>query len=160
MQQGCELQQAQLQPVLYFVSVVVVFIMSVMRNYTNQQTGFTLLEIVVTIVIIAMGTLAVATVSIGTGSINHQARQLALATAAIQQKMEADRNLPFASIPANEDFTSSLPAELASPRSAIATFTNVVAGLSRLDINVSYTDKNHTRSAQVSTLIYQQGIDR
>ncbi len=131
-----------------------------MDSTIKSQSGFTLLEIIVTITIIAMGTLAIASVSVGTGSINRQAQNLSLATEAAQKKMEADRNLPYASIPASEDFSASLPADLPTPKSATATLTTISPGLSRLDINVSYTDKSHTRNAQISTLVYQQGINR
>jgi prepilin-type N-terminal cleavage/methylation domain-containing protein len=128
-----------------------------------KNKGFTLLELVVTIGVISVGILSVVTVFANTTTINRQARNLALATEAAQQKLEAYRNLTYASIPGNEDFTSSLPSALLPPRSAIANFYDLspaVDGLRRLDISITYTEKGVLRKAHISTLISRQGINR
>lgn len=130
---------------------------------SNQQGGFTLIELVVTMTIIAIGAVAIIEIFVGIGNIDQQSRHMAVATQQLQIKVESYRNIAYASIPIGspaEDFTSSLPADLPSPRSATATITESPAGLKLIDVQISYTEGKVTKRVQVSTYASRHGIGR
>jgi prepilin-type N-terminal cleavage/methylation domain-containing protein len=130
---------------------------------SKSESGFTLIEVLVTSVVIAIATVAIVEVFISVDRLNRQSRNLADATQIAQQKIESYRNIAYSNIPASENFTSSLPATLAAPRSATASFHDLspaIPGLKQLDIVIYYTDGRARRDVQVTTMISQRGLSR
>lgn len=121
-----------------------------------------MIEVVVTTVLIGFLFIALSETIAGVQTLNRQARNYLSATEYVQHRMEYYRNAGYNAIPASEDFTSSLPGELGTPRSGVMTFTDlspVVANLKKMDITVSYKD-GATRTITITTLVAQRGIDR
>lgn len=135
------------------------------RLGNDNQAGFTLIETLVALVVIAMSVAAVLTAFIAVESLNRRARNLTIATQAANQQLETYRNTAYAGIPtgANQDLSSLLTPypSLGTPRSALATITEIdPAGLKQVDIAISYTESGKTKNVQVSTLIARRGINR
>lgn len=130
----------------------------------RDEVGFTLIEVVVTATFTTMAIIAIVSVFINIEDLNRRSRNLAIAAEIGQQKIESDRNLGYAAIPASEDFTSALPGnQFSAPKSAIASFVDLspaVSGLKTLNITMYYTENGHRRDIQISTLIAQRGINK
>ncbi len=128
-----------------------------------NQTGFTLIEVLVTVTFIAIASAAIIEIFISVERLNRQARNYTIVTQLAQQKVESYRNLAFGNIPASEDFTTSLPGNLGSPKSATTSFEDLTpakSGLKQLNIAIYYTEGNTRKDIQVTTLITERGIDR
>ncbi|HEX7259750.1 MAG TPA: hypothetical protein VF272_02350 [Candidatus Saccharimonadia bacterium] len=129
----------------------------------RSQNGFTLVELVVTAVFVTVASAAIITIFIVVGKLNKQARNMAVATALAEQKLEIYRDAGYHAIPTGapaETFTGALPANFGSPKSAVANVTTPQAGLKRIDIIITYTDDKRTKNVQISTLMTQRGINR
>lgn len=134
----------------------------VVKNLKSSD-GFTLVELVVTAVFISITLVAIINIFIFTGKLNKQARNLAVATALAEKKLEIYRDAGFNALPLGtpaETFTASLPASLGSPKSAVANISSPQAGLKQVDVMISYTDDKKTKKVQVSTYMAQRGINR
>lgn len=132
------------------------------RRILASQSGFTMIEVVVTTILIGFMFIALSESIAGVQTLNRQARNYLSANEYAQHRMEYYRNAGYNAIPASEDFTSSLPGELGTPRSGLMTFTDLspaIASLKKLDITISYKD-GAIRTIQLSTLVAQRGIDR
>lgn len=132
-------------------------------RYLNTQSGFTLVELIITATYVASVSAAIVGIFITVNKLNKHARNLSIATAIAQQKIETDRDAGYSAIPASDDFTAKLPTNFGSPKSAVATFSDLSpaqAGLKQLDVVISWKDNGGTKHVQLSTLVAQQGIDR
>lgn len=135
-----------------------------MVRITNPDTaGFTLIELIVTAAFTATMAVIIVEVFVNVGKTIRLSRNLAIATQLAQQQIEIDRNAGYTAIPASQDFSSQLPANFGSPKSATATFSDlspIQAGIKELDIAITWYDAGVQKNVQVSTLITHQGIDR
>jgi prepilin-type N-terminal cleavage/methylation domain-containing protein len=131
-------------------------------KHLNNELGFTLLEVIVTTIIIGFAFAAITDIVSSVDSLNRRSRNYVIATEYTQRQVENYRNAGFNAIPASADFTASLPPQLGSPRSGTATFTDLspaVSGLKSLNITIQYTD-GASRTVKISTLVAQRGINR
>lgn len=129
------------------------------------QAGFTLIELVIASMALAVMIVSVLTTFNNVENNNLQARNIVIATQVAQQQMEVYRNMTYASIPigSNQDVSSILSPypQLKTPRSATVNVTETVAGyLKQVDIDIKYTERGRTRHVQESTLISARGINR
>lgn len=130
----------------------------------NSEGGFTLIELVVTSVVLSTMFLAILGLFGTLRDINARANNLTIASEAAQQQLETFRNLPFSSIPSGTQNTTSQLASypmLGATRSSSSTVTLVDnRGLKQLDISLTYYDRGIQKQLQVSTLIALSGINR
>lgn len=128
----------------------------------QPEAGFTLIELTITAVVLALVVTAMASLFISVEDTNRQAKNYALAVQYEHQLMENARNSPYASLAAGStDFSSTLPPGLRSPRTGTTTITDIdPTNLKRLDIAISYTEHQHLRKVETSTYIARRGIDR
>jgi type II secretory pathway pseudopilin PulG len=131
----------------------------------KQQMGFTIVELVVTIVIAGIIIPSVAIALNNLAAVNHRARDYALANDIAQNKVETLRSDGYNSI--NEgtvDFSNELPSSMGSPKSASYTVTtpvaagNPVTGEKQIDINISFTEYNSPRNLTFRTYISELGV--
>lgn len=133
-----------------------------LNTQINSESGFTLIELVITTVVLALVVAAMASLFISVEDTNRQARNYALAVQYEHQLMENIRNSPYGGlVVGSTDFSATLPPDLRTPRTGTSTITEVdAAGLKRLDIAISYTEHQHVRKVETSTYIARRGIDR
>lgn len=132
-----------------------------MKHWQNSA-GFTLVEVIVTAAFVATASVAIIEVFVAIGGLNRQARDMAAVTQVAQSEVEDYRNTPFDNIASNPDFTSALPANIAGPKTATATITDLDPtnhNLKQLDVAISYTEGGVHKDVQVTTLITRRGID-
>lgn len=127
----------------------------------NKNTnGFTLVELIVAIAIIGVMASGITGLYIAIDNTQRKTRLLETATRAGEKKIEELRNNHYNSLP-NDDtitFTDELPDTLPAPRSGTITVSEPVAGIKRVDLNITYTDGRASRNVELSSLIGVLGI--
>ena len=132
-------------------------------KHLRGEDGFTLVELIITATYVAAASAAIVGIFIVVGKLNKEARNLAVATALAQQKIETYRDAGFTAIPTGspaETFSSVLPANFGSPKSATTTVTESPSGLKTVDVVITWVDDHRTKKVEMTTLIAQRGIDR
>jgi prepilin-type N-terminal cleavage/methylation domain-containing protein len=128
--------------------------------YQNKQ-GFSLVEIVVALALVSLMIVSLANLIVTIGVLQRQNRNSTLATRAAENKIEELRNNHYNTLPLSPpplDFTSELPPELASPRSATVTISEPNSGMRRLEIDISYREGLQTRNIKLSALLGNIGL--
>lgn len=126
---------------------------------TNRQSGFTVVELVVTIVAAGVIIPAVALALANVIGINHRARDLTLASSVAQSEAETLRSTGYNSLAAGTtSFTSQLPAAMGSPKSASYTISTPETGVKQIDISVTYSDYGASHTLTYRTYISELGV--
>ncbi|CAN5413424.1 hypothetical protein BH09PAT4_BH09PAT4_02040 [soil metagenome] len=133
------------------------------HNPNNQQreSGFTIPEVVITIVFIGFVALGITQLFTGIQDIQRRTGKLETATHAAQTEVEALRNNNYGQLinGVNINFSSQIPSSLNG-----ATGTVVVSepqtGIKRVDVTVTYKDRGITRNVKLSSLIGIIGISQ
>jgi prepilin-type N-terminal cleavage/methylation domain-containing protein len=125
----------------------------------QQQAGFTLVELIVTIGIVGLMVVGVTSLYITIEGTQRKTRLLETATRAGEKKIEELRNNHYNSLAdGNTDFTSELPVELPSPRSGTVTVSEPTPGIKRVDLNITYRDGRIDKEVELSSLIGVIGL--
>ena len=125
----------------------------------HRQNGFTIVELIITIVIMGFIIPAVAIGLTILAVINNRSRDLVLANMVAQNKVEILRGAGYNSINTGTiTFTSELPNSLGSPKSASYTVTTPQTGVKQIDVNISYTEYKNTRNVAYRTYIGELGV--
>ncbi len=125
----------------------------------KPQKGFTVAELVVSIVVAGIVIPSVALALNNLAAINHRARDQALANTIAQNKVETLRSIGYNSVSTGTvDFSSELPSSMGSPRSASYTISTPTTGEKQIDISISYTDYGASRSVTYRTYISELGV--
>jgi Tfp pilus assembly protein PilV len=123
------------------------------------QTGFTVVELVVSIVVAGIIIPSVALALNNLAAINHRARDQALANTIAQNKVETLRSIGYNSVSTGTvNFSSELPGSMGSPRSASYTVSTPATGEKQIDVNISYTDYGSARAVTYRTYISELGV--
>jgi prepilin-type N-terminal cleavage/methylation domain-containing protein len=131
-----------------------------MKNRLGNQSGFSLIELVVASTLLAIAGTSVVTVFVAVTNLNRQARNLTIATQKAQEKIEVYRNTSFNTISTGTtSFTGELPAELRSPKSGTIEVTDVEPDLKRIDITLTYNE-NRTKTVKLTTYATRRGLNR
>lgn len=139
--------------------------MTTLRRRPNcQQTGFTLIEQLLTATILSLIVIAVVEGFVGVGLINTRANAQTQADAYLQQQLEIVRNTPYTNLTTGaNDLSNGLSTFplLQNPRSATRTVTEITAGtLKRVDITITYTLAGRSKTVSTATLVSNKGINR
>ncbi len=133
------------------------------RSLLTSEAGFTLVELIVTTVFVAIASTAIVEIFITINKLNEQAGKLQTATALADQEIEQYRNVGYTALPTGTPavtFTNLLPANFGSSKSAVINVTTPQTGLKQMDVVIKYTDDDVPKTVELSTLIAQTGIDR
>lgn len=131
-----------------------------MNNKKNKQSGFTIVELIVTIAIIGIAAASISSMFITIQRMQKLAALRDSATRAAQSEIEALRNNNYASLTPGQqiNFTSSLPSSLPANKSGIAEISQPTDDLRRVDVTVSYTYSGKNYNVSLSSLIGVIGI--
>lgn len=125
----------------------------------QKQTGFTIVELIVSIVLIAASVPVMTGLVNLLGSLNDRSRDMASIHALTEHKSEALRSAGFSSLSnGTTAFTDELPQSVGLPRSATYTISSVSASLKQVDFAVSYNDHGTTRNLTYRTYIGELGV--
>ena len=132
----------------------------------KNQEGFTLIELILTTVVLATTMLAIFGLFITLSQINARANSLTIATQVAQRELELYRNLHYNAVNVGtEDHTASAGlagyTALGSPKSVIAVVTLTDPnGLKTVDITVNYADRGIAKKVRVTTYVALNGINK
>lgn len=125
----------------------------------KRQKGFTVVELIVTIVIAGIIIPAVAIALTNLAVINKQARDLVLANMLAQNKVETLRSIGYNSINnGTVSFTGELPSTMGSPKSASYTVTTPQTGIKQIDVSISYSQYKTTKDVAYRTYVSELGV--
>lgn len=132
----------------------------VMNMGHKREDGFTLVELLVTLLVVGV---VVSSVAILLSTIQQGQRQTALletATRAAQRQIEVLRNNQYGQLEPDQDidFTDDLPATLPDPKTGTVEVSEPAPGLRRVDVTVTYREGGQDRSVELSSLIGVLGI--
>jgi type IV pilus modification protein PilV len=85
-----------------------------LRNTMRKQHGFTLIEVMIAVVILAVGLLALMAMQIVSIKANAFSSEMTYSTMLAQEQLETLKNLPFTDADLTETETSGVPHELSS----------------------------------------------
>lgn len=125
----------------------------------RKESGFTLVELLVSIAVIGIVVTVVTTLFLSIQSTQRRTAYMETATRAAQRQMESLRNNNYNNLTAGQsiDFTNQLPASL-QDRSGTVTVSEPSPGLKRVDISVVYYEGDDQQEVNLSSLVGILGI--
>lgn len=128
-------------------------------DQNKSQKGFTLVELVTTIIIAGIIIPAVAIALTNLAVINKIARDKALANMIVQNKVETLRSSGYNSLNnGTTSFVADLPNTIGSPKSANYIVSSPATGVKQIDVSVSFTEYNVTKNLSYRTYISELGV--
>lgn len=130
--------------------------------YQLSEGGFTIVELLATIVVIGLVTLSIANLYYTTQTVERRSNYLDQATRAAQREIEILRNSRYSSLTPGQTitFTNDLPSSLPSNKSGTVAVTQPMAGLIRVDVTVSYKDAGKQQQVVLSSEIGEIGLSK
>jgi prepilin-type N-terminal cleavage/methylation domain-containing protein len=131
--------------------------MSIMKD---PQSGFTLVELLVTIILIGLTVGWLSGIFITVQNLQSQSQYTDMAARAAQREIETLRNDNYASLTPGQtiNFTSDLPSGLPKGSTGTVQVSQPVSDLRRVDVTVSYKVNGNQRDITLSSLIGVIGI--
>jgi len=125
----------------------------------NGKNGFTIIELVVTIVISGIFIYGASLTLRQLMFINERANDLAIANSTARNITESLRSAGYLSLSDGTiNFTTNLPDELADPRDASYTITTESPGLKRIKFDIDFTINGRAQEQQYTTFIGEVGV--
>lgn len=129
------------------------------KRLTASNGGFTIVELITTIVLAGIIIPAVALALTNLAAVNKLGRDQALANMLVQNKVETLRSQGYNSLNnGTTGFSSELPSTFGNPKSANYTVSSPRTGVKQVDINISFTEYHSTKSLTYRTYISELGV--
>ncbi len=131
-----------------------------MQKINTSDHGFTLVELLVTVVVLGIAIIGIAELFYSMQVAQVQSQHLDLATRAARAEIEDLRNNGYNNLVAsgNINFTAKLPSSLPPNRSGTVAVSQPVIGLVQVDVTVSYTDYDKPQTVKLTSDIGVIGI--
>ena len=125
----------------------------------KKEDGFTIVESIVAMIVGAI-MIGSATLILTSGQrLSQRHRDLVIANAFVEQKVEALRSLGFLGLSdGTTNITSEMPSELNSPRSGSLQISTPSGGLKKIDLSITYNDQGTNRTYAYTTYIGELGV--
>jgi prepilin-type N-terminal cleavage/methylation domain-containing protein len=125
----------------------------------KSQQGFTIVELIITIILAGIIIPAVAIALTNLSVTNKLARDQALASILVQNKTEVLRSAGYNAVAlGTTNFTSELPATIGGPKSASYSVSSPTTGIKQIDVSVSFTEYHSSQSYSYRTYISELGV--
>jgi prepilin-type N-terminal cleavage/methylation domain-containing protein len=130
-----------------------------MHSIKNTENGFTLVELLVSIVVGAMLLVSVNTIYTTQIYLAQSARDTFSVNSYAEGKVEALRSEGYLSLAnGTNDITSELPSELNAPRSATLIISNQSTSIKKVVLNITYNQQGKIQNYSYSTFLGELGV--
>lgn len=126
----------------------------------QNDSGFTLVELLVTIVVLGIAVVGLGSLYNGVQNAAARSQRLDIAVRAARTEIENLRNNGYNTLVAGSvmDFTAELPTVLPPDRHGTVTVSEPMADLKRVDVTITYTDLGKPQTVTLSSNIGVIGI--
>lgn len=133
-----------------------------MKAKFRSNSGFTLVEMMVTIVVLGLAVTSIAALYLSMQSAQAKSQYMDLATRAAQTEIEVLRNNSYNTLKNDTtiDFTSDLPNGLPADSTGTVYITKPAYGLRKVDVTVSYSSDGQSNKVELSSMIGVIGISQ
>ena len=141
---------------------------SVQRHNPAGEDGFTVVELIITLVITSLFVVIFYQMYTAVNAINNRGYQLALSTKAGYAKLQEYENKLFSDIdtPGGQDsapienFVGELPEILGPDKTAVVSSASITPTLKAIDVKVTYTSYGFPQIVEYTTYIQESGLGR
>gem|GEM_PF-508039 len=128
------------------------------RQHNSANQGFTIVELLVAIVVGAIFATAINSVFTTHVYVSQRGRDLILANAYVEGKIEALRSKGFLGLSdGTTDIASELPAELKAPRSGTLVISSYNTAVKKVIATVTYNEQGKSRTYSYTTYVGELG---
>lgn len=140
-----------------------------MSKIVNDSSGFSIVELLITLIVIGIVFGAFMVTFTAIQSIHKKSTDMHAANTLAFAKVQQYENTSFNNLPNTtpqnslqsvEDFSSSLPTYLASPRSGTVYINTVSPSLKQVIVNISYGSGSGQQTVQYANFIQKNGLGR
>lgn len=126
---------------------------------SRKESGFTLVELTVSLLVIGIVVGAIFTLFTSIQSTQQRTAYMESATRAAQRQMESLRNNNYNNLNTGQTltFTNQLPPNLKQSSGTVAV-SEPTSGLKRIDVSVKYNDGSRNQEVRLSSLVGILGI--
>lgn len=130
-----------------------------MSKLNKDQSGYTIVELLVTLIVGSILIFAVNTIFSTQAYISQRGRDTVLANAYAEGKFESLRSLGFLGLAdGTTDVTSELPVELSSPRSGSVIVTSENDSVKKVVLTINYNEQGKTRTFTYTSYVGELGV--
>lgn len=130
----------------------------IVQNF-KKQNGFTLVELLVTLLVSAILVGALSTISNNNVYLSQKGRDLTVVNSFAENKVEELRSKGFITLTnGTQDITSQMPSELKSPRSGSIQISDATTGLKLITVTLSYNEVGKPQTQTYKTYIGELGV--
>ncbi len=123
------------------------------------EYGFTLVEILVSIVVAGVLITSINTITSTQAYISQQARDTTLANAYAESKIESLRSLGYLGLSdGTTDITNELPTELNTPRAASQVVSSYTVDIKSIVLTITYNEQGKVRVHTYKTFVGELGV--
>lgn len=125
----------------------------------NNSQGFTIVELVVAIIVGSIITSAAMLILISHTRLSQRGRDLIIANAYAERKVESLRSLGFSGLGlGTTNITSELPTELNTPRSGSVEVSSQSSAVKKVVLTITYNDQGASRTYSYTTYVGELGV--
>lgn len=126
-----------------------------MYNYLKERNdGFTLIEIMITLVILSVGLLALAGLQVNAIKGNANSRRMTIAVFIAEKKLEQIKNTSYTNIQ-SESIQQVTEASTNFTQQVTVTTNNPIQNTKKIDVTVTWKDGSKSYTVPLSTIISQ-----
>lgn len=118
-----------------------------------------MVELLITLLVGAVLIISLNTIVVSHGYLSQSSRDVIVANAFAEQKIEALRSQGYLGLPVGTtDITSELPTELVRPRSSSLVVSTHTAAIKKIHMTITYNQQGAARTHTYTTLIGELGV--
>lgn len=125
----------------------------------KEQSGFTVVELLLVIVVGSILVLSINTILTSHAYLSQRGRDLILANAYAELKMESLRSIGFLGLTdGTTDITNELPSELSNSRNGTLVISNFSPSVKQVLITITYNEQGKSRTYSYKSYIGELGV--
>lgn len=125
----------------------------------KEQSGFTVVELLLVIVVGSILVLSINTILTSHAYLSQRGRDLILANAYAELKMESLRSIGFLGLTdGTTDITNELPSELSNSRKGTLVISNFSPSVKQVLITITYNEQGKSRTYSYKSYIGELGV--